>query len=83
MSNNTYVRIALKASRGDGDTVQIAIDSNESIEIFEKYITIKASDGKFYLFTLHNILYYKIFKQEDASTFIKESYDKGIENVLV
>ena len=83
MSNNTYARIALKSSRGDGDTVQIKIDSNKSIEIFEKYITIKASDGNFYLFTIHNILYYKIFEKEDASTFVNERLDEGIKNILI
>lgn len=83
MDKHTYIRIALKASRGDGDTVNVEIDSDKSVEIYDRYITFKASDGKSYLFTMHNVLYYKIYGEKSISTYASEKLDTGVESVAV
>jgi len=88
MDKHTYIRIALKASRGDGDTVNVEIDSEESVEIHDRYVTFKASDEKSYLFAMHNILYYKIYREETMLTYASENLDAGVgsaavENILI
>ena len=83
MKKNIYIRIALKASRGDGDTVNVEIENDKIVEIHDRYITFKASDGSLYLFAMHNVLYYKIYEKEDSNMYKKEDFEKGINTVLV
>lgn len=75
MGSNRVIRITLKESRGDGDVVSVLIDNEDCVFMGDGYIRVLASDKKKYLFTLHNILYYKIYEvgsgklKEDETNF--------------
>jgi len=83
MKQNTCIRIVLRESRGDGDVVNIAVDSEDSISIKDRYIGIIASDGSSYAFTIHNILYYKIYKEDKIAEHIRVDLGKGRNSELI
>lgn len=59
-SKNLAIRVTLKESRGDGDSVNIKIDSKENVEIKDKFVLIESSSGEVFMFKIENILYCKI-----------------------
>lgn len=57
------VQLVMRESRGDGDVINIIINNKESVAIKDRCIKVDASDGVFYMFMLHNVLYYIISDQ--------------------
>lgn len=64
-TEDLYVRMAVKESRGEGDNITIPIDNRDDVVFGERYITIRDSENQMYMFSLHNILYFKIFAKVD------------------
>jgi hypothetical protein len=74
MEKTMLVKMTLKESRGEGDTVTILIEGKDKIVTEDKYIKITDTIGNFYIFSVHNVLYMKIFKDAPMEEKINEKF---------
>ena len=66
------VRVALKESRGDGDVIIMHIAKKDDIIFENKYVSICDKDDVTYMYVLSNVLYLKIFTEENNYIEVEE-----------